>query len=1071
MNPNTLLQTLEPLTHQARMRQMVEIGKQSRNNRQLASTLIQLAQGDFYQRYLALQACYGSGNIELIYQSLSDPSRKLRSLASRLIVLFGDNDQLIAGLQAIPTKQRSYFFKLLLKNRRYAVIERYLTDLAIANPEDFSKFLSFGSTEFVTHHIEVLLHRSSQDDWRRLARYHPTLTANTLQKQAEAITKFDRRLSYYVSAALPELAERCPTQALNLCRALLRTTSINQIDLPSSLVAKCWNEVAQIVLQSEDRADWDFHQVAHKLDWHLLLALIEKGYLKNPRLWLSKLEPGKRSQLYTAYCTRWRDENGVLAIDLIQLLSLSQREQEAHLHLNLPILATRLNQRLPYAAFLPWDAAWNTLKTFVQNPAPEIRIIALRALVETVRFQRRATSDLLQKIIVRRNEQDPIRGAILGAMASLPPGLWKTESLPDLTQIIKDALNAADLSYSTASSIERFVIQLLPFHPAWAAQQLALIVKVRGQLSFYNLGDRLSNSQVREVAPQLLPIFQAWADRERGGNIVTVAQCFGRRLRVFDGLVALVEQVIGLNCADWVASSGLQVLESYHYDRVLTLIPALIAQDRSWITHWVVQKYLHRHRQDLLTPFLERRAYKGRFSTGKTYLVLSISDGFHRWTANQQQKFSETLVAVTRDEEQNQPALFGVMDRLGALQNVAPTRLIQLAQLENSQLAVRDRALRVLARRDNGDGIPVLLAAMEDDRARIAIYALRTSILAMSPQKAIALLQTIPDTKVTVAKEVIRLIGEFTTESAYQELLAWHKKELHRDVRVALLRAFWTHLERDETWTIFQQAAVSTDSAISTMVTRIPSNSLSIPAQAKLLAILATLLQHPDPLVRIDVLRRCVSLPIADPLRQLQQPLIQRLTSSFPDESLTAAQAFFATYRGDDGEVVVTTIQKILPDRRSLKTTIDALQRELKWRRSQLLPIIRMVLAVLATDPLVSSLRWKLAIAAMPPAEFTEFAKSSIQTLLPETLWYVVLAITKLTSHYELNDLITLETALLDREDARLRQVALAALKAQIQIDGWNKSRRLRLVQYQNDPVAFVAAAAQFIFPPLEIAD
>lgn len=1069
MNSKTLLQTLEPLTHQARMGQMVEIGRQSRNNKDLASTLNQLAREDFYQRYLALQSCFGSQNIELINQSLSDRSRKLRSLALRLIVLFGDDEQLIAALRIIPTKQRSHLFKQSLKHRRYRVIERYSEELAIANPEEFSKYLSFGSTEFVADRIEAFLHRSSDNDWRRLARSHPLIAAQTLLQQAETITEFDPRLIYYVSAALPELVERCPESALNLCRALLRTTSIKQINL-QPIVAKCWNEVAEIVLQSEGRAYWDFSsKVVHKLDWHLLLALIEKGYLKYPELWLSKLEPGKRSQLYTAYNTRWRDENGVLAIELIQSLTRAQREQEARLHLNLPILATRLSQRLPYAAFLPWDEAWNTLKNFVQNPDPEIRAIALKALVETVRFERHKTSDLLQKIIARRNEQDPIRAAMLSAMASLPPGLWKTEHLPDLTQIILDALNAADLSYSTGSWAERFIIQVLPFHPLWAAQQLALIVKLRGQISFYDLGSRLSNAQVREIAPQLLPIFKAWADRERGGNIVTVAQCFGIRLKVFDGLVALLEQVIELRCADWVATSGLQVLETYHRIRLQTLVPALIAQDRSWITQWIVQKYLHRHRQDLLTPFLERRAYKGRFSTGKTYLVLSVVDGFHRWTANQQQKFSETLVAVTRDSWQDQISLFQVMDQLGNLQNVPPTRLTKLAHRKNNQIAVRDRALRVLARRDNGDGIPVLLEAMEDDRARIAIYALRTAILAMSPQNAIALLQTIPSEKVTVAKEVIRLMGEFTTEDAYQQLLAWNEKELHRDVRVALLRAFWTHLERDQTWLIFQQAAVSNDSAISTMVARIPSDSLSTSSQAKLLAILATLLQHPDPLVRIDVLRRCVSLPVADPMRQLQQPLLQRLTSVFPDESLTAAQAFFATYSGADVEVVAAMVQNILPDRRSLQTTINALQSQAQWRRSQLLPTIRAVLAVLATDALVSTLRWKLAIASLPLSELTDFCLNSIQTLLPEDLYVAVEAISQLNSRYQLNDLVVLETALIFQKDARLRRLALAALTAQAQIDGWNSDRRLRLIQYQNDPAAFIASAAQFIFPPLEI--
>ena len=34
---------------------------------------------------------------------------------------------------------------------------------------------------------------------------------------------------------------------------------------------------------------------------------------------------------------------------------------------------------------------------------------------------------------------------------------------------------------------------------------------------------------------------------------------------------------------------------------------------------------------------------------------------------------------------------------------------------------------------------------------------------------------------------------------------------LHRDIRIALLRALWDHLERPETWPILNEAAVAPD--------------------------------------------------------------------------------------------------------------------------------------------------------------------------------------------------------------------------------------------------------------------
>ena len=51
-----------------------------------------------------------------------------------------------------------------------------------------------------------------------------------------------------------------------------------------------------------------------------------------------------------------------------------------------------------------------------------------------------------------------------------------------------------------------------------------------------------------------------------------------------------------------------------------------------------------------------------------------------------------------------------------------------------------------------------------------------------------------------MAKEVVRLLGELRSDAAYAALLALDAPTLHRDIRIALLRALWDHLEREETW-------------------------------------------------------------------------------------------------------------------------------------------------------------------------------------------------------------------------------------------------------------------------------
>lgn len=1056
-----LLCSLESLTHRDRVRQMVELGR-SRQDPAAANLLQQLAQGNFYERYLALHACYGSQNIALIIQKLNDSSRQLRTHALRLLVLFGDDAQVFSTLESLPVKQCGRLLSRLRKRHRQTVINRYLDRVAATDADRLIQILSCGSASFVADHLHLLLEKSNATDWIRLARRHPNLVAQTLEQHAEAATELNPRLIYYVNAVLPQLAEACSEQAVRLCQALLKTTSIAQLHL-QPLVSRSSNEVADLVIQSDDRGSCDFNGVIKKLDFARLQTLIERGYLRYPQVWLDKLAPQIRAQLYDAYGDHWRNLNGVLSPAIVQTLPRAQRVQEAQLHLNLPLLQTRTSERLPYAAFLPWDEASSLLQPFIQNPDPDLRAIALRVLVETVRFNRDRASELLQKVVARRNEQDPIRGTILAAMADLPPGLWQLEHLSDLTQIIRDTLNAADLSQTTGSAAERFVIGVLPFHLLWAAEQLALLVITRGELSFNHLGDRLSDSQVRQIAPQLLPVFRDWEDRDRAEYLVAAAVCFGRRLKVFDHLVEILERIAQSD--SWVSSGALQVLADYHPSRLQTLIPELISQDSSWIVNWVVQSYLHRYRQDLLTPFLELRVYCGQFTTRNTPFVLGVRDGFHRWTLTQQQIFSEALIAITQNWQYH-TALCQAMRQLGALQTIAPNRLIQLADLNNTDLTVRDTALRVLAQRDNGDGIPVLLEAMDDDRARIAIYALRTAIFAMSPSQALTMLRKIPLEKVTVAKEVVRLIGELTTEAAYQELLLWNQRELHRDVRVALLRSLGLHLEQTETWEILQQAATSSDSALAIMVSHIPCNRISPSAQEKLLTLLATLMQHPNPLVRLEVLRRCLSLPFADSARQLQQPLLRRaLHSPLPDESVAAAQAFFATYSGREPHIVAGAVEQILPNRQILQTFIHTLQNQAEWQGSQLLPVVESVLEMLAVDPLVSWLRLQLAIATLPTQELIDFLKQTIPTLIPETLWLVAQSMKQRTHRHDLQDLIAIETALSEQSDYRLRHLGLAALEAQVQISGWTDLQRSRLTHYQADPNPTISTVAQFIFP------
>ncbi len=233
-------------------------------------------------------------------------------------------------------------------------------------------------------------------------------------------------------------------------------------------------------------------------------------------------------------------------------------------------------------------------------------------------------------------------------LANLPPSIWHQNHLEHLSVLIKAALNAADLSYNTSGAIERLIRRLLPFHPQWAANSLARLVQERGYIGCDELRDSLASQDLNQIAPVLLPVFQSWATREREAYLIEACRNFGIRLKLFDGLVDLLEQLISSTKSDWIASSALSIIQEHRQDRLPTLIPQLIAADPSWVTQPVVYNYLHRRRQDLLTPFLGRKAYQGRFSTGKTIFVLPINSDFYSFSYSHQYNSARTTPPGSR---------------------------------------------------------------------------------------------------------------------------------------------------------------------------------------------------------------------------------------------------------------------------------------------------------------------------------------------------------------------------------------------------------------------------------------
>jgi hypothetical protein len=1064
-----LTNSLESLTHRDRLLEVIKLGKQASNTPDVVNLIDDLQQGNQYHRLLALYSCYGSYNGARVLTAIQDNSRIIRRKAIKLITLVGSDEEVLEAMESLNLKQRRVLLLYLRQRKRLALIDCCLLRLIDRHERKIEQLLSYGTAELVNNYLTQIWERGGINEWLVLARLHPKIALDAWQTYAAQNVGQDWQFISYFNATLPRLAELEPDLTLALIQNLANHPSFNHLTWQALVIYRPL-EAAQLVLTSPTRSRIDLNGVAHTLPPRQLMDLMDQQpqTVDNYYHWLPKLKPELRTAIYEHCHCGWRNQEGCLSPDLIKLFPQAIRVQAARSHLELPCLTTRPMQRIPYGAFLPWDETRAVIQPYLQNPNADLRILALQTIINATRYYRSRLPELLKLIGDRRHEQDPVRNAMLGGLASLPPSSWQQEHLADLDIILRDTLKAADLSQATASHGELIVFKLLPFHPEWSAMWLSKLAQARGEVSFYHLQNRLNDRQVQQLAPILLPVLKAWETREREWNIIQAASSLGIQIKVFDDLVKILERLLVSTRNTYYASLILSILGEHRRDRLESLIPQLLKKDQSWFTQSVVSNYLHRYRQDLLTPFLGQTAFKGKFSTGKTRFLLCFRDGYSRWTDKQQHIFAQSLANLTKDEQRDTPSIFQAVAELALLPAVEPTRLIELASLQNPQEAIRDRALEALSKLDSGGGVPVLLESLGDARARIAIYALRKSLMEMPVEQAVSILQSAAWKKITVGKEIVRLLGDLGSVTAYQELLVWHRRDLHRDLRIALLRSLWENLDKSDTWNILEQAAADPDEATATMVGRTPGDKLSTLEQSKLVSLLVTLLNRPEPTLRLAILRRCYQLPISDPEHILLAQLLKFLDSPYTDEVTAAANAVFATYR--DAETIATTIKQIMPNRRSLELAIASLQNRLSADNLDFLPIVKAILAVLAIDPVTVSLQIPLAVSCLPGDELGAFFSllNHQGVLHPDALAVAVNAVADGYYPPDLEQMSSLETALATSESENLRRIALAAFMAQTNAPwGWNQGKVERLNAYCQDSSLLVAAAAQFIFPPI----
>ncbi|WP_254627637.1 hypothetical protein [Myxococcus sp. CA040A] len=1161
--------------HDARVTRMVELGRLAPTNPEVREVLGHLSQGDAHDRQLALFAQYSWRDGRQVLSATTDVSARVRSLAYHLVPLACDDTQALEALKmARIVRRQDGLLRGLVRTERRGVIDAYLDGLAsCADVPDFADAVPWATPEGIRRHLPRALTRPSMRFWNRLAHDAPGILAEVLSARLKAVTgEPDPVTRMYLRAYLPRIADQAPDAALEVFELLLsRHIHPDTYDWHCLVLHR--PEAAVALLQRHEHApvfEKQFARAAPRLSEEALVWLVRRApiTLGDARTLLPRLSESARRAVVEAWCAavdvapdwgaqllrsipdtherdrvhaRWsvaaRNPEGIIPPATLTALPNDLREREARRHLHEVVaLGTRPLPRMEYARLLSWDEAEAVLKSHLGHPEGNIRGEALASLlaIPGLRADEPALVDrALPLVLARKNEQDPVRMAMLGALVLWPRRVWRAEHTEAVGRILRDALDAADLSHRTAVLAETLLLRTFARAPAWGATWLATLLKERGQLFNTRLGEFLTDDEVRTAAPHLLGIARGWAQRERGGPLLALVSSLGERVSLVPGLSELAASIrdetpwslLALGLAQWQskydragfestvgavvrrfhdrgwfseiialahaeeearplhpelvsalervalhmgkeAHSALTVLRSRAWKAFDGLLPRLLRSDASVICFPVVHTYLHRRRQELLTPYLSAPVITGRFATAKTGWLLAFNaNGFHRWTSEQSALYSNAVGRLVEDPERDTPTLLWGVATLAAV-DWAPMEGL-CALVDDARLAVRDKAIQVLSRCDQGQGVPTLLRCLEDARARVAIYGLRRAFNGMPPGPVLSLLASVPLTKVTVAKEVVRLLGELRADAAYERLLELDGMRLHRDVRIAMLRALWDHLEREPTWTVFARAVEDADWVMAARLGDVPADRLTEDSDRKLSALLGRVLARPEPEARIELLQRAAWLGVKDVERTFLSACGARLASPYDDEGGAAMRAVLHRSNEHDLERLEGMLEAVAPDRRALTVALEQLLRlDVKSRASYVLAA-RAAQQVLSQDSRLAPLRVRCATAALAPRELAErlVHMGEAGHLHADALEACRTSVNTLP----VGDLEAVEARLTMSGSAEARRVAVWCLvRDSAPGRGWTPERLGRLKRLQQDASPLVSGAAQAIFPPRE---
>ncbi|MFE0178439.1 hypothetical protein ACFWZ2_39635 [Streptomyces sp. NPDC059002] len=833
-----LLRALEPLPFPARLTLTARTAHRLAGEGQLTALLTDWdARGPHERRLAALAALVGRDTAFLAGR-LADPDPVVAGYALRAArELPVPDDAVEAAYTDAPAARRHRLARLLASGDRPTLAERMVVRLrAEWGDAEAARLLPGCSAPFVAHHLPALAH--AVNGWTRLARRHPDAVLDHAETALADRSGGEQRQDWWLlhATTVAALAPARPERVLGL----LERSGPGHLPpaLTRALGPLVSADAERVIgwITASGRKEQRCEPVPPPGVLRRLVAAAPASLTALGRHWLRRdahfhalmkaMAPGLRPAFLDAVTA-----DGTRSEPALQVLDLLPRERRwAEVRRAAAEFSDEpwdWSDNLDTLAHGPFDEARPALLAAVRRSDADDRAVAWPLLVAGAARDggRPAMTELLALMGGLRNEQEPVRGAALTALAAVHPRLFRADDADALDRIAVDALEARDSSAHGRTAVRTLAERVLVEHatdgePAlrdWALRALERIVGRVGVPDFGPLHLVLRRGQERQVLAALRPWLDAAAGRSDFRLLLGLADALGPRAQLLPALQEMLATALERGDDEtFEAAAQLWLAAPATRDE---RVAGLVAREPSAIVLAPVRRVVARRRTDLLDVLLADTPPYGRFLVPGAVRPLPDLGESDRWLPRQQRAAARLAGQAAADVS------LPLDERAAAIRAAAPVprsgRELAMRHKDDTEVVVAEAALAALPWTDRPqEALPVLLEQAGGDRARVAVYAAARAARFTAPAELAVLLGSLLTgeraAKVTSRKEAVRLTARFLPPRQAVTLLAhaFRAPASHPDVRATVVRALPPLLDVPEAWPLLDAAASGDDGPV-----------------------------------------------------------------------------------------------------------------------------------------------------------------------------------------------------------------------------------------------------------------